>query len=65
MYILNDINLEEDTLLESYPVCMKDKYNGEISCMGILVKKGNRKSSFKIGRYTLLSICLFLWKKPY
>ena len=64
MYILNDINLEEDTLLESYPVCMKDKYNGEISCMGILVKREIENHHSKLEGTHYYQFVYFYGKSP-
>lgn len=39
LYILKDINLENDELLESLPVSLRRGEQGEIYCLGILEKR--------------------------
>lgn len=39
MYILKYIDLENDEMLDSQPVCLKIEESGEINCLGVLVKR--------------------------
>lgn len=64
MFILKDINIEDDDILESYPVCLKDKYDGEIYCMGMLVKREIENQQSKLEGTHYYQFVYFYGKSP-
>ncbi|WP_026673753.1 hypothetical protein [Alkalihalobacterium bogoriense] len=51
MYILKDIDLENDEVIESKPICLKNKRSNEIYCLGMLVEREMVCENFEGERY--------------
>lgn len=51
MYILNVVDLENDEIIKSDPVCLKDHFSNEIYCLGMLVEREMTQGEFEGERY--------------
>ncbi|MGQ4705068.1 hypothetical protein [Bacillus thuringiensis] len=64
MFILNDINIEDDEILESHPICLQNRFSKEISCMGMLVKRKLEAKQTPYGDVYYYQFVYFYGKSP-
>ncbi|MED0965386.1 hypothetical protein [Bacillus paramycoides] len=64
MFILNDINIEDDEILESHPICLQNRCSKEISCMGMLVKRRLEAQQIRFGDVYYYQFVYFYGKSP-